>query len=417
MKKKLIFAEKLFTVIFLVLYSGALLTLILSNGANQDEEIQMNSSLILLVFSFNYLITFILLTLRWKKAIYVLNKDRHIPALVGLAVVSVLWSAIPGKTINRGIAIAGSSLFGLYLASRYSMKQQLKLLGWTFGIMTVLSFIFAIALPKYGIMGGIHQGKWRGIYLHKNYLGQQMVYGVIIFMLLAIGSKKKRYLFWIGLILSFILILLSGSTSALLNTIFVVSAFFPYQIFRWRDDLMIPGLITMTSIGTIFYIVLSALTEIILTSLGKDTTLTGRGDMWPHIFDMIWKKPLLGYGYGAFWSGSDTPSFYIWQVMGWKPPHSHNGFLDICLEVGFLGLSIFILGLLIKILPRALIWIRLSTTSEGFWPLLSITYMILTNLAESALFAYNNLFWVIYVAIAFSVQLPPECSQKKISKL
>ena len=181
---------------------------------------------------------------------------------------------------------------------------------------------------------------------------------------------------------------------------------------------MVPSTIAIGSFGAIFYVIISVTTEAILKALGKDTTLTGRGDMWPYIFEMIGQKPILGYGYGAFWSGPDTPSFYIWQATGWTPPNSHNGFLDLWLQIGLIGLLIYIYGFLAITVPKSFYWLRTTRTSEGFWPLVYMTYMLLANISETTLMIQNDLFWVIYVAIAFSVKIPQENHQSKyINKL
>ncbi len=411
MKKLFSLMEYAFTVISLLLYSGGPLTVILSGGANEgdeDAEAGGDTALILALFFVNYLITFVLLLLRWRKVLYIINKNRWITTLIAIAACSVFWSYLPSKTISRGIAIVGTSLFGLYLASRYSMKQQLKLFGLMYCISVFISFAFIVALPKYGVMAGLHEGKWRGIYTHKNVLGKVMSPGVIIFMLLAISANTKRWFFGFLFLLSLVLLIRSGSTSSLLNTITLIAAVFAYRIFRLRDEWMVPSFIAITAISGSLSILLSKGSELFLTALGKDTTLTGRGDMWPYIFEMIWQSPWLGYGYGAFWFGAETPSFYIWQATGWTPPNSHNGFLDLWLNLGLLGLALFAFEFFVITLPKTLIWVRQSRTSEGFWPLLYVTYLILSNLSESTLMIQNDIFWVFYVAVAFSVQIMPE---------
>ncbi len=414
MIKLLLFIEEAFTVVSLLLYSGGPLTVILSGGASEgDDSGETNTSLILVLFFFNYLVTFFLLILRWKKVFQVMKKEKIILLLVGIAVFSFVWSSQPKKTLTRGIAIIGTSLFGLYLASRYTIKEQLQLLGWMYGIAVIMSFLFIGALPKYGIMGGVHIGKWRGIYNHKNTLGKVIAPGIIVFLLLASSSKKYSWLLWMAFSLAFILLLRSSSTTSLLNGITLIAASISFRVFRWRDNLMVPSTIVIGSFGAIFYVVISVTTEAILKALGKDPTLTGRGDMWPYIFEMIGYKPFLGYGYGAFWSGPDTPSFYIWRATGWAPPNSHNGFLDLWLQVGLLGLLIYIFGFLAVTLPRAFYWLRSTKTSEGFWPLTYMTYMLVANISETTLMIQNDLFWVLYVAVAFSVQMSPEANNSK----
>ncbi|MEO1374463.1 MAG: O-antigen ligase [Cyanobacteria bacterium J06635_10] len=409
MRKILLFTEEAFTVVSLLLYSGGPLTVILSNGANEgDDSGETNTSLILVLFFFNYLVTFFLLILRWKKVMQVMKKEKIILLLVGIAVLSFVWSSLPKKTLTRGIAIIGTTLFGIYIASRYTIKQQLQLLGWMYGIAVIFSFLFIAAIPNWGIMGGIHEGRWRGIYNHKNTLGKVIVPGITVFLLLAYNSKKYSWLFWMAFSLAFILLVRSSSTSSLLNGVCLIAASISFRVFRWRDNLMVPTTIAMVSFGTIFYVIVSWTTELILKALGKDTTLTGRGDMWPYIFEMIGQHPFLGYGYGAFWYGPDTPSFYIWQATGWTPPNSHNGFLDLWLQIGLIGLLIYLFGYLAITLPKALYWLRVTRTSEGFWPLTYMTYMFLANISETTLMIQNDIFWVLYVAVAFSVQIPPE---------
>ena len=416
-KKLFLFAEESFAVLSLLLYSGGPLTVILSDGASEgDDSGETNTSLILVFFFLNYLVTICLLVLRWKKVIRVMRKEKIIILLVGIAVFSFIWSSLPSKTLTRGVAIIGTTLFGLYLASRYTIKKQLKLLGWMYGIAVILSFVFIAVIPKWGIMGGIHAGKWRGIYNHKNTLGKVIVPGLVVFLLLASSSKKYSWLLWMGFSLSLILLLRAGSTTSLLNGVCLIAACISFRVFRWRDNLMVPSTITIGSLGAIFYVIVSVTTEAILKALGKDATLTGRGDMWPYIFEMVWKKPILGYGYSGFWYGPDTPSYYIWQATGWTPPNSHNGFLDLWLQIGLLGLLIYLFGYLVVTLPKAFYWLRTTRTSEGFWPLVYMIYMLIANISETTLMIQNDIFWVLYVAVAFSVQIPPEHQKLRVIK-
>jgi exopolysaccharide production protein ExoQ len=40
--------------------------------------------------------------------------------------------------------------------------------------------------------------------------------------------------------------------------------------------------------------------------------------------------------------------------------------------------------------------------------------MLLANVSESTLMIQNDLFWLFYVTVTFSVQIPPEYSKKAI---
>ncbi|WP_339375989.1 O-antigen ligase family protein [Calothrix sp. NIES-2098] len=369
-----------------------------------------------LLFLLNYLVTLFLLTLRWKKAIYVFNKATVIWLLIGISVVSILWSFTPAITRMRSLALVGSSLFGLYLASRYSIKEQLKLLMWTFGTVLTLSLLFAVALPKYGIMGGIHAGAWRGIYVHKNIFGKMMVLSALIFWLQASSTKQKRWFPWLGLGLSVCFLLLAKSTTSLINIVTLFTLIPIYQTLRWRYHLMIPAVIAIVTFSSSLSLWITSNAATLLGTLGKDTTLTGRTDMWPYIWEMIEKQPWLGYGYSGFWQGWNSPAAYVWRAVQWSAPNSHNGLLDLWLELGALGVAVFLLGFWATFI-RSLAWLRQTKSSEGFWPLLYLTNMVMANLGESSLLNHNDIFWVLYVAVALSLFILPQQQAKILTRM
>ena len=77
--------------------------------------------------------------------------------------------------------------------------------------------------------------------------------------------------------------------------------------------------------------------------LGKDVTLTGRTGIWSAVFDSIAKRPLLGYGYQAFWLGLEGESYRVILAVSWVLAQAQNGFLDVMLEMGLAGLAIVLL--------------------------------------------------------------------------
>ncbi|MBD2336439.1 O-antigen ligase family protein [Calothrix sp. FACHB-156] len=401
----MIFLEKVFTVVALLIYSGGLLLLVLSGGANEsDVEVNYDTSLYQVVFILIYFITILLLGLRWKRTLYVLGKNKFVLLLLGLSLFSLFWSFAPDLTLKNSIRLIGSSLFGIYLASRYTLKEQLKLLAWTFSIAIVLSFIFSIALPKYGIMGGVHAGKWRGIFIHKNGLGSSMLNSSTIFLLMAAAYKKHRNLFLLGFLLSLILIVLSVSTSALINLIILISVFIAFRALWLPYYVMVPTILAAATLIQIIYFWFINNANLIFGVFGKDAGLSGRGDLWSLVFDMIQRQPWLGYGYSGFWNGWNGESAYIWRAAPWTPTHPHNGFLELWLNLGLLGLSIFLIGFGINYF-KALAFVRLTRKTEDFFPVIHMTSLVLINLTETALLESDNLNWIIYIALSSAISM------------
>jgi exopolysaccharide production protein ExoQ len=407
MNQFLILSEKIFTIFAFIHYVGSPLILILSGGASegdlQDEQIDM--PLVKQIFLIIYIISFLLLLLRWKQIIPSVLKGGWLWLLLGLAICSISWSFSPDLTQTRVVALTGSMMFSLYFASRYTLKEQLYIFGWVFGIGTIASLFFVILLPKFGIMGGIHAGAWRGIYTHKNGLGRTMLLSTIIFLLLALTTQKNRWVFWTLLGTSFALLLLSKSSSPLINLMILMSIFFTLQIVRWNYLFLVPALIGLLSVGIVVYLLAMTNASQIAGAFGKDLTFTGRTDFWPLILDKIWEKPWLGYGFGAFWQGLDGPSAYVWNASAFKAPNGHNGYLDLCLDLGLVGLGIYTIEFVSGVC-RAIGHIRSVKTADAFLPILLLCLVILSNLTESSLVLQNNLLWTLQVSTFLSLCLP-----------
>ena len=393
-----------FTIGSIILYSGGIVILLLSGGQQEYETVDFDSSPIRLAFFVSYAIALTFLVLRWRTTLAALKQNYWILPLIIASAISILWSFEKSATLKDSFTMVGSSLFGLYFGCRYSLRRQLEILGWALGIMIVLSFVFAIGLPKYGIMGGIHHGKWRGIFNHKNGLGQSMVYATLIFLFLAYQNQKYKFLMWIGLSLSIILLFLSASTSSMFNLLILVCIFFALHTFRFPYLVMIPVMVSIAIIGEFLYFLSIDLAGTIFTSVGKEATLTGRTDLWPLVIDAIWKQPIFGYGFGGFWHGlNGVGSAAIWRATGWTPSHPHNGYLQLLLDLGLFGVCLFSYGLIFTLI-KALKLLRATKTIETLWPVVHIAQLLVTSSTESQLFVSNNIGWILYVAAAFSLR-------------
>ncbi|MBN3906408.1 MAG: O-antigen ligase family protein [Nostoc sp. NMS1] len=399
MRKLLIFAEQIFTFTCLMLYSGTPLDAFLTDGFTVKEG---DRTIFRLLYTLTYIVSLSLITLRWKKVTYAFSKDKFIWILIGVSALSSFWSLDPDITMRRVIGLAGTTIFGLYLASRYTLKQQLKLCAYMLAISIVMCLIFVIFIPQFGIDPVFNS--WRGIFPTKNVLGKRFVLSAAVFFFLAITAKENRLVLWLGYIFSGVLILLSQSATSLVNFIIITVAFLVYyRILHLKYKVIVPILTLLSTFGIAFYYWFILQSDAILGSIGKDATLTGRAELWPVVLEMIGKKPWLGYGYGVFWENSSESSIVL-QTVQWNAPNAHNGFLDLWLALGLLGFLVFIIGLVINLF-RAIYLIRRNQTSESIWLLVYLTFMILSNLTESTLLIQNSMEWILYVAAIFSSQL------------
>ena len=400
--------EAIFSVFSLIHLSSGVLPVLLIQGASEGDGIDITAfdlSLISKISLLIYFCAFVLLVLRWKKVINVVTEGKFIWLFVIFVLVSCLWSIAPDKTFRFGVYGVGSTMVGLYLGTRYSLKEQLKILGWTFATIVVLSIIFAVGLPKYGFMlSGIYPDALRGIYTHKNQFGITIVLASVIFFLRAIDKKEGSWIFWLLLMTSMALTVMCKSTTSLANMLFMLFLCLAYRVFRWRYELLVSTVLAVLIFGisaALFFFNFIG-TDAFFEAIGKDPTLSSRTDIWAQVWEAIQLKPWIGYGSASFWDGLEGPSKYIELTVRAKVAYAHNGFLDILLGIGFIGLSLFLISYVATVI-KSLVLLRKTNTVETFWPLLFLTYLIMTNVSEGTLAALDNIFWVLYSTITFSL--------------
>jgi len=75
----------------------------------------------------------------------------------------------------------------------------------------------------------------------------------------------------------------------------------------------------------------------LVQAMGRDATLTGRTALWNQLL-RIPVDPLFGSGYESFWLGDRVEKF--WKIFWWHPNQSHNGYLEVYLNLGLTGLAL-----------------------------------------------------------------------------
>lgn len=413
-----------FVVLVLLLSTGALLPLL---GQESETTSPAQRNLVTQAIWFGiYGITFLLIVARWKQFVRVAMRDKFLLLLIGIALLSVLWSAAPEVTVRRSIALLGTTLFGAYLATRYDLGEQLRLLAWALGIAALLSLVFALLLPSYGVVsvdtlgyyGEEGGGGWRGVYGEKNALGAATALGAVVFLLLALGRRRYRWISWACFGFSVGVLLMSNALTALISFLIILALLPLYKALRWQYILIVPFFVLALLVsGTMAAWLLDNL-ESVLNALGRDPTFTGRTEIWPVVLESIWQRPWLGYGYGGFWLGWAGESAHLWlrtsalfsEPVG--PEHAHNGFLDLWLNLGLLGVTAFVLSLLLAFF-RAVVWTRSTKTVQGLWPLAYLTLMLLYTSADFPILKHHSILWILYVAVALSIPAKGAPVQKK----
>jgi exopolysaccharide production protein ExoQ len=249
------------------------------------------------------------------------------------AVASIEWSDTPSNSINDVIYLITAITAGVATAAWFDSLDCARVFA-TAGLFIVFtSLIMVIFFPSYGV----HQatelsaadlaGAWRGVYTHKNTLGQITAMFLVVYVFNGRELLGSRVAQLAAAALTLLLVIESRSASALvlvaLGTIGYVF------VFMLRGAVQLSLLI----VSPVAIFISEVVKEKTLVLLGRGADLSGRTDIWEAAYRMILERPLLGYGYGSATMGGFTS--YI--IARFKAPNSHNGYIELALSAGLIG--------------------------------------------------------------------------------
>jgi exopolysaccharide production protein ExoQ len=355
----------------------------------------------------SYGILAILMIGQRKRLMYVATRDISLCLLVGTALLSLFWSAAPDFTLDESKALLRATLFGVYLATRYSPKELMRLLAWTIGIVALLSLFFCIAVPSQGLSEANNEVTWRGIFTHKQYLGRLMAIGAPIFLLTAIDSKKHRWVPLTVLGLSVALTLLSKSRTSLVALLLSLLILPLYNVVKQNYKLRTALLLLSVLLCSMVAVLIVTNWEFLLVdTLGKDVELNGRLPIWTLIINKGMEHPWLGYGYAGFWTSSE--SVYVlnnsWagtEDLTGTRFHAHNGFIDLFIQLGFIGLTLFFFNLTI-VFQKLIAILNTAKVGEYFWMFIFLVIILFFNITEAITILSTGTLWALYVVVNLS---------------
>lgn len=338
---------------------------------------------------------------RAPRAFRALAQEPVLLLLLLWAFASILWSSEPGVTARRWAGACLPLLYALALTLRFDGRALLRLIGWPLLVAVAGSLAMVVAMPDWGIMGYPHEGAWRGMFVKKNVLGRYAALAVFLFPTLASLDRRHMSVFWIASsLLSAVVLLGSRSLSSIMLTIAGICIWLFLRIASplhrfWlllSAIFMIAAMIAVVAIGHNYE-----------SAVGRGPTLTGRIPLWLLLLEMARERMWLRYGYGAFWIGLEGPSAYVWVALGWAVPHAHNGYLDLLLEIGVIGLSLGVFLLCTSVAQLLAAYGREPSPEVVCW-LTVVAFLIGYNMVESGFLRSNSFLWILLLLALFTSQ-------------
>ena len=334
-----------------------------------------------------------------------LMRQPFLIAIFAIAALSVLWSVSPDQTSRRVFALAFTTLGGVVLAARYSWARLAEVIAATFAILAVCSLFTGLFVPAIGRMADTFPGSWRGLWEEKNTFGDNMAQGAAICAAAAFLNPRRAMLWCGASALCFGLVLMSTSKTSLVAVLLAgASVGLVWAVRRGPVSAIAATWAAVIAVGAAAAVVLFA-SDFVFGLLGKDATLTGRTKIWSAVMRQIDERPWQGFGYAAIWdeTGPWGPLAWITHDAGFRAHHAHNSWLEQWLSLGVPGLAAWA-GLYLQTLVANLV--ALYRSKGAYLALPFFVLFSLTSLTESIAVVYNDMRWVIFVALAAKLTLP-----------
>lgn len=338
----------------------------------------------------------------WRQA---LSENAWLVALLLFSAVSIAWSDESFISLKRWVRMSGSIIVAMVIASEPAWERGLEaVLRRSVYILIPYSLLLIKYFPSLGVEYNAFSGQrmWAGVTTQKNGLGRLCMISAFY---LVWSFFKRRWLrertfpanqryaeYFIFAITLFLLKGPRGDYSATSTAVLILGVSILWLLFRMHQRERIhTGPISALfaialALGIAIPVVGTAGTSAITEVLGRDATFTGRTQIWGDLLRVSARNPILGVGYGAFW---------IHPPLSYSINESHNGYLEIYLELGLVGLLLLIATLFS-------FWFKTSSALRHQFAWSSFTLCLLVmavvhNTTESSFLRSTSHIWTLLV--------------------
>ena len=361
----------------------------------------------------------------WAVAVLVSNRWswRQLPlplvALLGWWVVTPVWSPYATSSLLMLIPTFFMFLLGAAIVTAAPMDDVIRRMALSLRLVLVGSVLFELGV---GIVGRplypvgfvptattpIELAWSRGVFFNPdariqglvgnaNILGMLALVALIIAVWHLVVARSWRTMSTLDAVVAGFL--LERTMSATVNVAIVgvavviaLAAMARRRETSWR-------VATWAALGSVVAAVGVALSQwtTVTQLLGKSPDLTHRFDIWKSVLARIADQPLLGHGFVGWWPDWDS-WFAIQAIDGLEMRQAHNLWLDLAMQTGIIGATLFAITL------GAIVWTfgRLfieSPRSVATVPFLITIALSVQSLTESR-FVHE---WGFVLLVAFSL--------------
>ena len=320
------------------------------------------------------------------------------------------WASYPDISIRRSIAYITIYLIAVSLAVSFEHPVDFQRpLYLALVLIFLANIVAAQIIPPNNAKLGVN-----GLYAQKNGAG---VIALCVIMVMTFSIALRRPL--ITKLFSACLVILGWafliSTQAKTSYAIAVCLSFmipvlSYLLLKPKAYMLFAAAVCALLFGVM--VLVFQLMNLTLEELGKaifvDLTFTNRTFIWNAVIPEIWHRPWTGAGFGSFWAtgrllnpiNARPDEFFMDAKL---INEAHNGYIDIALQAGFIGL---VLALLVMARAAWQLCRAISIRSDDCDGRVSCMIMLalglamsIANLTESLVFQYSNPVGYLFVLI------------------
>jgi O-antigen ligase len=330
-----------------------------------------------------------------------------------LALISPLWAEDLTLTLRRVLAFGILWIAALAVIQRATLRE---IILWTF-FNTLLFLVIGIAAELvFGTFHPFTSGYRFAGTLHPNYQGMQCGLCLLSAVAAADGAKRWRAAFWVTGFIAFVFLILSGSRAAFAGILLAAIVYVVSVSSRSTKVATALGLGLILSsvlfcLGTGLFPDLKSALLLGREDQGSAESFSGRTMIWEDLQYYVQRRPLLGYGYGGFWTPAHISAISDEEKQG--IPTSHSTYIEYLLYLGPVGPIAY--GLLLFVATRrSLLFNRLSRNSAFAFCAALIAFCALDGFLEYVIIEGSPLMFPCMVVLAWLAFVPFHETQSRL---
>lgn len=322
-------------------------------------------------------------------------------AYVGWNVASYIWTDVPTATFFMLRSEFSPLLVMTAVAATIDRDVLVRSVLSFFLIISGWNVLASVLYPGTGMLaGGGFAAGIHGTIGHKNDLGIFAVMTLAMVLPLYRGPWRRTIVF---ILVATALATRSATAGGGLATVaFVWFLMMAVSRGRSRRDRQILKA-AAAALAIIAVLMTLRLMPVALDVYDKDLTFSGRTMIWTESLRAVAQEPWLGRGLGGVWTQAPTMlRIELWHQIGFPAAHSHNGAIQLMLDIGIIGLGLMIVFLLSIARLAVKASLRPETRDLGRWGVLVLATTIVTGFAEPMLgvpqIGLLSILWVVLAA-------------------